>query len=224
MCPARCRLAMPAAYDPVRCLEIAARPGCEAKQRGGGSAPEMVVLRGEVERPPGMFHGPAQIAQQPAHRPARCTAIAPGRRRNSSSSTTTIPAEAPARAICHTAASSHRSASRRRASTPSSLPARQQRSRHTRAEHRPAADQLVGERLEPAQQRGLLSVLRSAGTASSIRSAALAKSSAASAWRIASDGSPFCSYQALARRCRSGTWSGCSSSRCACSTSAKRWW
>jgi hypothetical protein len=42
---------------------------------------------------------------------------------------------------------------------------------------------------------------RSLGIASSTRSAARSKSSAASAWSIASDSSPFCSYQMLARSC-----------------------
>jgi hypothetical protein len=47
--------------------------------------------------------------------------------------------------------------------------------------------------------------LRNAGIASSTRSAARSTSPAASAWRIASDGWPFRSYHALARRFRSGT-------------------
>ena len=52
---------------PVRCLEIPARPGCEPQERRCRSAPEMVVLRYEVERPPGVFHGAGHIAQQPGH-------------------------------------------------------------------------------------------------------------------------------------------------------------
>ena len=45
---------------------------------------------------------------------------------------------------------------------------------------------------------------RTRAAASSTRSAARSTSPPASAWRIASAGSPFCSYQALARRCSSG--------------------
>ena len=44
-------------------LEISARPPCQAKQRGSASAPEMVVLRGELQRPPRMLLGQGQIAQ-----------------------------------------------------------------------------------------------------------------------------------------------------------------
>ena len=47
---------------PVRCLEIPARPGGESQERRCRSAPEMVVLRDEVERPPGVFHGVGHIA------------------------------------------------------------------------------------------------------------------------------------------------------------------
>ena len=47
---------------PVCCLEIPARPGCESQERRCRSAPEMVVLRYEVERPPGVFHGGGHIA------------------------------------------------------------------------------------------------------------------------------------------------------------------
>ena len=55
---------MPAAYDRCARLEISARPPCQAKHRGDASAPEMVVLRCEVERPPRMLLGLRQIAQQ----------------------------------------------------------------------------------------------------------------------------------------------------------------
>jgi hypothetical protein len=62
------------------------------------------------------------------------------------------------------------------------------------AQHGPAAEQFAREPLEPVQQRDLRRFLRIAGTASSTRSAALRKSSAVSAWRIASAGSAFRSY------------------------------
>jgi hypothetical protein len=45
-------------------LEISARPPCQAKQRGSASAPEMVVLRGEVERPPRMLLCLGEFTQQ----------------------------------------------------------------------------------------------------------------------------------------------------------------
>ena len=73
-------------------LEISARPPCETKQRGSAATAEMVVFRGEVESPPRMLHGQASLPISSAW-PARWTAIAPGRRRNCSSSTTTIPGE-----------------------------------------------------------------------------------------------------------------------------------
>ena len=107
---------------PVCCLEIPARPGCESQERRCRSAPEMVVLRYEVEHPPGVFHGAGHIAQARAS-PARYMAIEPGRRRNSSSSTTTISADrASGRSRMSAVVSSHRSASRSRSSTASNSP------------------------------------------------------------------------------------------------------
>src|SRR5205823_10414483 len=47
----------------VRSLEIPARPGGKSQESGGPSAPEMVVLRHQVERPLGMDHGRGDIAQ-----------------------------------------------------------------------------------------------------------------------------------------------------------------
>ena len=47
---------------PVRCLEISARPGCESQEPRCPSARQMVVLRCEVERAPGICHGPWHIA------------------------------------------------------------------------------------------------------------------------------------------------------------------
>src|SRR5207248_4468624 len=42
-------------------LEISARPPCQAKQRGGATAPEMVVIWCEVQRTPRMLLGLRQI-------------------------------------------------------------------------------------------------------------------------------------------------------------------
>src|SRR5947209_4877533 len=47
----------------VRCLEIPAQPGCEPQERCGPSEREVVILRYQVEHPPGVFHGAIQIAQ-----------------------------------------------------------------------------------------------------------------------------------------------------------------
>ena len=90
---------------------------------------------------------------------ARYISIAPGRRESSCSSTTTIPAER-ACGSCRSrvAGSSHRSASRRRSSTPSnSLPAINAADEADR-EHRPHPNDLVGDDVEPAADGGLLPV------------------------------------------------------------------
>src|SRR6266853_462920 len=47
----------------MRCLEIPTRPICESQEPRCRSAPEMVILRDEVEYPPGVFHGVGHIAQ-----------------------------------------------------------------------------------------------------------------------------------------------------------------
>src|SRR6266508_6277490 len=47
---------------PVRCLEIPTRPVCESQERRCRSAPQMVFLRYELERPPGVCHGLGHIA------------------------------------------------------------------------------------------------------------------------------------------------------------------
>ena len=159
----------------------------------------------EVERPPGV------AARCRPHRPAPgpgrhgTAAIAPGRRRNSSSSTTTISAgragdPVPVAAV----ASSHRSASRRRASTPSSSPPVSSAPAYGQLSTGLTADQLVGERLEPAEHRGLLPGPAHGrhGQLDQVRR------SRRNPRRPARGGSPrparhCCSYHALARRCRS---------------------
>ena len=47
----------------MRGLEVSARPPCQAKQRGGATTPEMVVVRCELERTPRMLLGQGEIAQ-----------------------------------------------------------------------------------------------------------------------------------------------------------------
>ena len=156
------------------------------RSAAAASAPEMVVLRDEVERPPGILHGPATSPSTRAW-PARCTAIEPGRRRNSSSSTTTIPAdERPVARASAVVRSSQRSASRRRASTPSSSPLASNTPAYTALSTGLQRSSSSGSALSQPSSVASCLLLRIAGTASSIRSAALAKSSAASAWRIAS--------------------------------------
>ena len=48
---------------PVRCLQIPARPGCEAQERSCRSAPEMFFPRREVECPLSVFRRAWHIAQ-----------------------------------------------------------------------------------------------------------------------------------------------------------------
>ena len=109
---------------PVRCLEIPARPGCESQERRRR-------IRARDGRPRVRGRAPAgRILWCRPHRPesgqlpARYMAIEPGRRRNSSSSTTTIVSRWGFRSLTPVTpvVSSHRSASRSRASTPSSSP------------------------------------------------------------------------------------------------------
>ena len=47
----------------MRRLEIPTRPGRESQERRRGSAPEMVFLRREFERPPSVFHRLWHVAQ-----------------------------------------------------------------------------------------------------------------------------------------------------------------
>ena len=158
-------------------------------------------------------------------RAERYSSIAPGRRRYSSSSATTIsPGGARDPAPVAAASSSHRSASRSRTSTSSGSPPVSSAPATAKLSIGLTRTTSSGSALSQPCTVASCLVMRMAGIVRSIRSAAWSKSSPASAWPMAMDGSPFCSYHALARRCRSGTWPGCSSSRRACSTSAKRWW
>ena len=156
-------------------------------------------------------------------RPARYISIAPGRRRSSPPSTTTIPAGGAHVTARSPVGCSHRSTSRSRSSTPSNSPP------DISAPMKPAAStgltRTTSSGMASSQPRMVASclLLRSSGIASSTRSAARSASPAASAWRIAWDGSPLCSNHWLARRCRAATRSGCSSSRWVRRTSAKRW-
>ena len=176
-------------------------PGAQLPLRAGDGRPQ---VRGRA--PAGRIswwraHHPA-----PGLVPARYTAIEPGRRRNSSSSTTTILAGgASCRSRMSAVVSSHCSASCSRSSTASNLPP---------ASNAPAYQTLStglqwnnssGSAFSQPSTTASCLLLRMAGHASSIRSAARAKSSAASAWRIASAAEPCCSYHLLARRCSVAT-------------------
>ena len=203
----------------VRCLQIPTRPGGEPQERRRRSAPEMVVLGDEVEHPPGVFHGVGHVAQQPGPVPARATAIAAGRRRNSSSSTTTIVSNAEwansefgmatGSSLFRIPNSAFRipegpATVRRPAVVPQRPLARRCVSNASAyATLSTGRYRITSSGSALSQPSNVASCLlrRMAGTARSIRSAARAKSSAASAWRIASATDPCCSYHSLARRC-----------------------
>ena len=224
MCPARCRLAM-TRHTPRAPPRGPRRPVREPQQCRRRCPPEVVVAPArssarracvdgaghvaEHQRLPGAVHG---------DRGGKRRGTRPRRRRPCPSAGPDVRGHPPP------LASSHRSASRRRLDAVD-LAGGQQRSGVPVAEHGPDPEQRRrGAPRSSAAASPPGGCCCMAGIASSTRSAARSKSSAASAWRIASDRSPFCSYQSLARRCSSGTWSGCSSSRRARSTSAKRWW
>src|ERR1039457_4567406 len=209
---------------PVRSLQVPVPPGrkpknpdAEARPRWSSSG-ERSSARRACRTVPGA--SPRAMA-----RAARYTSIAAGRRRYSSSLAATISASGPCRPSWGAVgAASHRSASRSRSSTPSSSPVVS--NAPAKATLSTGLSRTSSSGSASSQRRAVASclVLRMAGIASSTRPAARSKSSAASAWLMATGCSSFCSYHALARRCRSGTWPGCSSSSRACSTSAKRWW
>ena len=86
----RRRGARPAAGSPVhsaydRCAASRSPLAQEASpsSAGGRAAPDVVVLGDEVERPPGVGHRAATRRRSTSASPARWTAIAAGRRRNS---------------------------------------------------------------------------------------------------------------------------------------------
>ena len=100
----------------------------------------------------------------------------------------------------------------------------QQRPGKANAEHGPDTDQFVGEHLEPATQRGLLP---GPAHGRDRQLDQVRRSLEIPGGQRVADGLGRLAVllvPPLARRCRSGTWPGCSSSRRACSTSANRWW
>ncbi|MFC7643254.1 hypothetical protein ACFQX6_22240 [Streptosporangium lutulentum] len=105
-------------------------------------------------------------------------------------------------------ASSHRSASRSRPSTPSNSPQASNTPAYPTLSTGLTRTNASGSIVSQPRAAASCLLIRMAGITRSTRSAARSKSSAASAWRIASDGSPFCSYHALARRCRPETSPG----------------
>ena len=120
----------------------------DGRPRGRGRAP---AGHGSRSRPPGPAPGPGR----PGTRRSNPGDGGTPRRPRPPSRPTRRPV---AHAACRSAGvSSHRSASRRRASTPSSWPVASNAPAYTALSTGLTAEQLVGERLEPAQQRGLLS-------------------------------------------------------------------
>ena len=189
----------------ARGLEIPARPGGERQEPGCASAPEVVVLADEVERPPGMGHGAGHIAEDqglsgPVH----------GDRARQSAERRLVDDDHRARSLggpVHGLV--------RRVEPPLGVPQPlldaldlapdEERPGVGVAQHGPDPEQLVGERLEPAAQRGLLAMLApSPGSRARPGPPPARGPRPAIAWRIASDRSPFCSYHSLARRCSSG--------------------
>ena len=222
-----------------RCARPAADPPCprrtsgapprgprSSRRRAPGAPPPRRASRwsssGRGRAPAGRSCTVSATSPRARAWPARCTAIEPGRRRNPSSSTTTIPADG--RPVAHVAAS--------RVQPPFGVPqagldavelaARQQGPGVGVAEHGPVADSSSGSASSQPSSVASCRLRRSAGAASSTRSAARAKSR-----RPGRGGSPrtarrCCSYHALARRCSSATWSGCSSSQARAQHVARR--
>ena len=210
MCPARCRLAMHSAYARVRRLEVPARPGREPQERRGRCRARGGRPRGRGRAPAGRARCVPATSPSTSACPARWTATDAGSRRNSSSSTTTMPGgRSPGPRPSADMASSHRSASRRRASTPSISPvdssdpayALLSTGRTRSSSSGSASSQRRSVRLLPAPlQRRAPPARPGPPRARSPRRPARG--------RIASARSPFCSYHSLARRCRSGTTLG----------------
>ena len=142
---------------PVRCLEIPARPGGKSQERRCRSAREMVILRCEVERPPGVFHGVGHIALSQG----KCGTVHGDRTRQTAKflfvhddhlsrcarSRTLCQLSCPA-TVRRPAVGPQRPRARRYCNNAAGI---------VNAEHGPGAEQLVGERLQPAKQRGFLS-------------------------------------------------------------------
>ena len=157
MCPARRRLAMHSAYDRCPSLEVSARPGREPQQPRRRCTPEMVVLSDEVERPPGVGHRGGPIAPHQGlpgpvdGDPTRQTAKFLFVHNDHLGRRGFLP-------VTHVG---------RRVQPPPGIPhacvnalelaAHQQYPGIVKAEHGPDVEQLVGEHLEPATHRGLVS-------------------------------------------------------------------
>ena len=158
----------------VRGLQVPVHPGREPEQPRRRGTPEVVVGGRKVDRPPGVPDSAGYVARaQGQGGPVRLD-----RRRQPGG----IPARRAPAAIPAGGASSRRSASRSRSSTPSISPV---------VSNAPAKITLSTGLIRTSssgsassQRRSAASclVLRIAGTASSTRSAARSKSSAASAW------------------------------------------
>ena len=203
MFPAFCRLAMPSAYDrcaasrsPLVQAASPRNPAAPPRVRWSSSGARSSVRRAYVTVP----------GTSPRARASRAIAIVAGRWRNTSSSTTTIAAAgASGRPRISAVVSSHRSASRSRSSTPSRSPLDSNTWAYATLSTGLQRSTSSGSTLSQSSKVASCRLRSIASTPSSTRSAARAKSAAASAWRIASDADPCCSYHSLARRCSVAT-------------------
>ena len=217
---ARERFGVPA----VGGVEIALVPVRQREQGGGRATPEVIVLSGELERSAGVGDG--------ARRRRRAVALfRPGRRRSGWGDGGTArgrgrPSQSACRRLGPAPPSPPASARCPGAVLP---PLRCRRLTICEATSAMASTGLTRNSSSgsaSSQRRNVASCrARNAGIAAiSMRSAARSKSSPSNAWPIAAGWSPLRAYQSLARRCSSWSWSCCSSSSRARSTSAKRWW
>ena len=140
-------------------LEIPGRPAGECQERGSSSTCKVVVLADEVERPPGMGHGAGHIAEDPGLAGPvhgdRARQLAERRLVDDDHRARRL--GGPIRGLVH------------RAEPPLGVPQPlldsldlapdEERPGVRVAQHGPDPQQLVGERLEPLAQRGLLSML-----------------------------------------------------------------
>ncbi len=208
----------------VRAGQIAGRPAGEPGERAGRRAGQRVVGRGERER---FVRACATVPSRsavrerqrgPVHLRSAPAPIGSCRRRSRSRPAVAAPARRrPANADW---LRSGRAARRSGAKSPTCASAPTNAMPRTGRARTTSSGSARTQRASSASRRSRWI----SGMASSMRSAARPVSPPASAWLIACEVSPAASNHTLARRCSSGTWSGRSSIRWACRTSANRWW
>ena len=137
----------------VRGLQIATRPGRQAHECRCPASGEAVILGCEVEHPAGVVHGLDQIAA------SQCITRAMQGDRPWQRAEVRLRSRRPFRRLCVSAGRlgvSHRSASRRRWSTPSSSPLDSSIPAYALLSTGRQLEQFVGKRIEPAAQLDLL--------------------------------------------------------------------